>query len=480
MSGKFLRLNIGGTSYKLLEETARNRCKTSLISRLVSLSHEDRLLIADTYIANTEEYFFERSAHVFNGIYDFYIIGYLHMPQDVCSDRFLSELEFWQIPTSYLASCCTRKQMRINSIGSFDQTIASSDDEAFEAIHVLLVDDDPFAKVCCGNNRKKWTRFFEEPRSSILAQIYAITTIALIFTSVIGLVVGSLPELQDDGAPNAYIQYIEIVCIAWFTVEIVMRVLISPDKIRFLRQPLNLIDFLTILPFYCNLVLIMCGTDMDKMGHTHIVGVMMVVRLLRVLRVIRLFKLARYSKGLKLLGITLQNSVKELGFLVIFLAVGVIFFSTIIHILEKDEKDTTFDSIPAAAWWCVVTMTTIGYGDMVPTTFGGKVVASAASVCGIIVLAFPISMIVDNFARTHFKRRQKRIKRTAAATKKRSISNANGQHSPSRRSTSVTSVGPSLSDRLSVPRNGSAIGGVMNGKYPSFNSMMQLRVPSFV
>ncbi|VDP08752.1 unnamed protein product [Heligmosomoides polygyrus] len=73
-------------------------------------------------------------------------------------------------------------------------------------------------------------------------------------------------------------------------------------------------------------------------------------------------------------------------------------FSTAIYFFERDEPNSKFYSIPAACWWCVITMTTVGYGDLVPITAGGKVVAAMASVCGIIVLAFPISMIIDKFA----------------------------------------------------------------------------------
>ena len=94
-----------------------------------------------------------------------------------------------------------------------------------------------------------------------------------------------------------------------------------------------------------------------------------------------------------------------------FLICGIIFFSTIMYYLERDEPMTDFYSIPASCWWCVVTMATVGYGDAKPVTtcktftfttghwlLDGKLVATATSICGIIVLAFPISMIVEKFA----------------------------------------------------------------------------------
>lgn len=138
---------------------------------------------------------------------------------------------------------------------------------------------------------------------------------------------------------------------------------------------------------------------------------MLVVRVMRLARVARIFKLARYSTGLRAFGETMKKSAAELSMLGMFLVTGIMLFSTAIYFFERDEPNSKFYSIPAACWWCksgiptnqsfysgVITMTTVGYGDLVPVTAGGKFVAALASVCGIIVLAFPISMIIDKFA----------------------------------------------------------------------------------
>uniref|UniRef100_A0A3P9C386 Potassium voltage-gated channel subfamily A member 7 n=1 Tax=Maylandia zebra TaxID=106582 RepID=A0A3P9C386_9CICH len=259
--------------------------------------------------------------------------------------------------------------------------------------------------------RKLWM-LFEHPESSSGARIIAIISVMVIVVSIVIFCLETLPDLRHDRegtgingwnmsenmpAASSFFHdpffMVETVCICWFSFELIMRFACSPSKMHFFKDVMNIIDFSAILPYFVTL-----GTELVKDNDASPATSLAIIRVIRLVRVFRIFKLSRHSKGLQILGQTLRASMRELGLLIFFLFIGVILFSSAVYFAEADHNKTDFVSIPHGFWWAVVTMTTVGYGDMYPATVWGKMVGSMCAIAGVLTISLPVPVIVSNFS----------------------------------------------------------------------------------
>ena len=214
--------------------------------------------------------------------------------------------------------------------------------------------------------------------------------VVLIFLNVVAFSAETVPSLGEAyaGAFEAF----NIVSVAIFTVEYVARLWSAIEinvfkglkpwraRQRFALRPMQLIDLFAILPFYLSFIL-----PLD-------------LRVLRVLRVFRFLKLARYSPALHSLGRVISSERRALvGALLVMIAL-LLFAATGIYFLERQAQPEIFGSIPAAAWWALATLTTVGYGDVVPVTPLGKLFGGLIMIFGLGMFALPIAIIATGFS----------------------------------------------------------------------------------
>ena len=206
---------------------------------------------------------------------------------------------------------------------------------------------------------------------------------------------------EDVDKPYANIlEWIDNMATAFFTIEYLMRFLSSPRKCLFIKNIMNTVDLLAIVPFYVALAL-------DHLEDVKIIGKAgKTVRLVRVLRIIRIFKLVRHFAGLQSLIRTLYEAYKELCLLMVIVTIAIITFSILMYFAEKDTDDVTqklntisgrwtlIDSI----WWCLMTLTTVGDKRTGPTTVFGQILAGLCAVSGVFILALPVPIVVNSFA----------------------------------------------------------------------------------
>ncbi|XP_075900141.1 potassium voltage-gated channel subfamily A member 1 [Nelusetta ayraudi] len=327
------------------------------------------------------EYFFDRNRPSFDAILYYYQSGgRLRRPVNVPVDIFLEEIKFYELGEDVIENF--------------------REDEGF-----IQEEERPLPE---GEFQRQVWLLFEYPESSGPARGIAIVSVLVILISIVIFCLETLPEFREEGRtsansttrlasqPNPFTDpffIVETLCIIWFSFELLVRFLACPSKAAFFKNMMNIIDIVAIMPYFITLGLELA----EHQGNGQQAMSLAILRVIRLVRVFRIFKLSRHSKGLQILGKTLQASLRELGLLIFFLFIGVILFSSAVYFAETDDPQSLFTSIPQAFWWAVVSMTTVGYGDMYPVTIGGKIVGSLCAIAGVLTIALPVPVIVSNF-----------------------------------------------------------------------------------
>ncbi|KAK7907671.1 hypothetical protein WMY93_016283 [Mugilogobius chulae] len=405
-----VHLNVGGVRHCVDPQTLLRFPHTRLGRLLLCRSEAAILELCDDYSPLEKEYYFDRNPRVFLCVLNFYHTGQIHTMEELCVFSFSQEIEYWGIHELHLSPCCSnwyheRKENmeeRNWDIHSDDQGHQPSFDSSMEELSALDKDLEKFKGAWCGEVRSYvWLRL-EDPAHSRASKIIAVASLSVVLTSIVAMCVHSMPEFQQHDDNDKLIEdpvlaILEVICIACFSAEFIIRLIVAPSRRKFLGNPLNIIDVASILPFYATLALETADENAEENEDIENVG--KVVQVLRLMRVLRILKLARHSIGLRALGATIRHSYHEVGLLLLFLSVGISIFSALIYFAEKEDQDADLGTIPSGWWWATITMTTVGYGDTCPVTLPGKIVATLCIICGLLVVALPITIIFNKFSK---------------------------------------------------------------------------------
>lgn len=353
-----VKINISGKIYETLYSTLARFPETLLGSPSKRIQYFDR---------GRQEYFFNRNRNAFDAILFYYQSnGLLTRPENIRLQEFCDELKFFEIGEE--------------TLNEFKRDEGALDDDDEE--EVTLPSNFILAKI--------WL-WFEYPVLSKVSRLVATISVFLISLSIVVL---CAETYQNNNEVQRIYKHLEWVCIAWFTLEFVLRIISCPDKVKFLRDVLNLIDLASLIVFYGLLIF-----NKDKAGY----------KVAGLFRVSRLFKLFRHLDELKVLVKTVRATWRELIMIMFFILITTAIFSGWTFYVEHEDQKEEFSSIPASAWFVIISMTNVGYGDMVPITTLGKLLGAICTLAGVLVIALPSPVIVTKFRFFYEKKKRKKL-----------------------------------------------------------------------
>jgi voltage-gated potassium channel len=234
---------------------------------------------------------------------------------------------------------------------------------------------------------KKWLSKLHEiifEADTRVGKIFDIFLIITILFSVLAVMLDSVREINDNYGDLLYI--IEWIFTILFTIEYIFRLISIGQPIRYATSFFGIIDLIAFLPTYFSLLL---------PGSQYF----LVVRLLRVLRIFRVLKLVQYLKEARLLMQAMRESGRKIAVFLFAVLTLVVIFGSLMYVIEGEENG--FTSIPISIYWSIVTLTTVGYGDISPQTGFGQTLAAVIMILGYSIIAVPTGIVTTQIAKSY-------------------------------------------------------------------------------
>ncbi|XP_013387567.1 potassium voltage-gated channel protein Shaw [Lingula anatina] len=431
-----LLLNIGGDIHEVGWKTLQGK-KGKILPNFEELKK--------FYRPDKNDFFFDRHPDLFASVLSYYRTGELHIPVNACAPAVKAELQFWGIDDSEMAECCwgnySSYQKTEDMLAKFDSFLGKTHEKPKKT-------DSNWEQA-----RSRIWNDLENPDASCFAKAYAAGSLMFVVLSIIVFVLASHPYFQVTPADNLWtttlsffvannetlqiitdywdrvnstslgrankdyallhpaMVLIDVICASFFTLDIFIRFIFSPSKARFFTYPLSIIDVLAIAPFYAELVINIVNPE-DMFGET----VFGFINILKIARVFRIFRLAKSYTGMKVILYSLKEGLAELTLTLIILVITMLICSTLMFYADNvNNEDSMFTSIPLTLWWSIVTLTTVGYGEFVPTSGLGYIIGAISAFFGVVCLAMTVPIVVNNFmlyyshARTTPKKRDSNV-----------------------------------------------------------------------
>uniref|UniRef100_A0A914UM60 BTB domain-containing protein n=1 Tax=Plectus sambesii TaxID=2011161 RepID=A0A914UM60_9BILA len=436
-------LNVGGIRHETYNHVLKKIPATRLSRLSVNLTNYDPIL---------NEYFFDRHPEAFESILNYYRTGKLHYPTDICGPLFEEELDYWGIDSNQVEPCCW---MTYTLFRDTQETLQIVDRMDLEKRVVSFTEEENAKRFGWENDfyngtmsfwqklKPKMWSLFNETNTSPLAKVTSTISAILVFASI-GTFAGKtmefarvpqlysnsdtskislLPGLEAvDGAKYpalvfkdsssfvGAVFYIDLVCNAWFSFEMLNRILFCPNLAKFIRSPINLIEVVAISSFVVEFLL----EQVMKLGFFTVLdtdNTRDVIEFFAIARILRLFSIAQYYTPFKILTETFRASWRVLLLILFFIILFVVLFSSSVYVAERlvHNPENSFSNVFKGMWWALVALCSVGYGDVIPVTFAGKIVGCFVALGSVLATAFPVPVIVTNFTNlyVHMRARNK-------------------------------------------------------------------------
>ncbi|CAC5425841.1 unnamed protein product [Mytilus coruscus] len=419
-----ITINVSGLTFKVRRDLLLEKPETYLgrIAMKTGLSEED----LDIWI--------DRPLDSFQAVLTFYQTGEFHMPPTICPKAFKTELDFWRISYTDLEECCLYRYLQ------FMDDMDKKSKFLQQQTKLEIRDDNGKRRV-----RSKIWSIIDNREKSIGAKIFLFVGISFVLASAITMSINTLPqhrrfltpcemqkfykddynnyveeeiqflsvpcshiriyddriEVQDvegnftkpDSLPtltikNEAFMTIEYITTTFFTVELFFRLLCCPSLKVYFMSWINLADIISLIAGYMTIVVYAITEN-----HQQIV-MKDVLEHLQVLRLLRLVRYCQHFSTIQVLKFSMKQNFRDLLVLLLYLGIGILIFANIIYLVEDNSK---INNIPQAWWLGIITMTTVGYGDVTPVTPTGKAVCGICAIGGVILISVILPIFVDSF-----------------------------------------------------------------------------------